>query len=657
MAVEVSKSCVLEEFRLEPEKRLLVRDGAPVRLANRPFQVLLYLVENRDRIVTRGELLEKFWDGRDVYDEALTKAVGAIRKALDENPENPRFIETRWAEGYRFIGQVTEESEFSAFSHIAVEKIREKKVVFEEEVIENDSPVAEKIISASEPETLTAQKRNSWKAVAAAALGIFSIAFAGLFFLRSNPAQNENPAPARFDSVAVLPLKNLLNKPDSEIFCEGLTESLINELSKIENLKVISRNSVFAFKNRDADPREIGKKLGASAILEGSVRENGEKLRVEVRLVNTANGQILWSGDNYDRAAGDVFEIQDDIARNVAARLRLKLTATDEKHLAERQTENVEAYQAYLKGRYFWKKKDAENLEKSRRFFEEAIRLDPNYALAYAGLSDYYNAGIWYAGFEPKAAAEAARRAALKAVELYPELPESYINLAHLAGGEWDWKSVRKYLERALETSPNNAEAWQAYAFLLLNFEGKKAEALDAVRRAQELDPLSRSINTDVGVMLTHLGRYDEAISEFKKTFETDPEFFDAYWNLGRALECKGDYAGAVAAFIESERLKGASEKRLAEYRAGFEKDGIRGFWLKALEVAKEDAKLNPGLSGWMAAVYSHLGEKDLAFEQLERTLETHSPYVNNLKSEYFFDPLRNDPRFTDLLRRAGLSD
>ncbi|MDQ4121756.1 MAG: FlgO family outer membrane protein [Acidobacteriota bacterium] len=650
MAVEFSKSYVLDEFRIEPEKRLLLRDNKPVRLANRPFQVLLYLIENRDRIVTRAELLEKFWDGRDVYDEALTKCVGAIRKALNENPENPRFIETRWAEGYRFIGQVTEESNYSELSGFAIEKVSETKLVIEE-IVETDSPVSEKIIPANAARQLSTQKRFPWKAGAVAVIGIVSITLGFLILLRLNANQNENLAPARFDSVAVLPLKNLSTKPESEIFSDGLTESLISELSKIENLKVISRNSVFAFKNKDTDPREIGKKLGAATVLEGTVRENGEMLRVEVRLVNTANGQILWNSDNFDRAPGDVFEIQDDIARNVATRLRLKLTSTDEERLAHRQTKNVEAYQAYVKGRYFWKKKDAENLEKARRFFEEAVRLDPNYALAYAGLVDYYNMGIWYAGFPPQQAAESAKRAASKAVELNPELPESYLNLAHIAAVEWDWEKNRKYLERSLELSPNEAQAWQSYAFYLLNVEGKKGEALEAIRRAQELDPLSRSINTDVGVMLTHLERYDEAITAFKEALETDPQFADTHWNLARTLERKGDYEQAFPAFLESARLNGFSEEYQKDLRAEFEKEGIRGYWLKSLEFAKKDTSV------WKAAIYSRLGEKDLAIEHLERAFAAREPLMVNLKSEYFFDSLRSDPRFTDLLRRAGLNE
>lgn len=654
MAVEVSKNYVLEEFQLIPEKRLLSREGKQVRLASRPFQVLLYLIENRERIVTRDELLEKFWDGREVYDQALTKCVGAIRKALNDNQEKPRFIETRWAEGYRFIGQIKEELTPFEASFVEIEKFRETKLVIEE-TDENESQAPEKIIPVQTPKQLSSQKQFSWKTAAIAACLILAVVLGGFFLLRLNTTNNQNASSAQFNSVAVLPLKNLSNKPENEIFIDGLTESLISSLSKIEGLKVIARNSVFAFKNKDEDVRKIGQKLGVETVLEGSVRENGDKLRVEVRLVNTADGQVLWSSENYDRALGDIFEIQDDIARTVTTRLRLKLTSADARRLAKRQTNSVEAYQAYVKGRYFWKKKDSEALEKARRFFEEAIKHDPNYALAYTGLADYYYIGIWYAGFPPKEAYKAAKRAALKAVELDPELPQSYASLSHIAVADWNWMSNRKYLERAIELDPNDAHSWQGYAFALLNIAGQKEEALAAIKRAQELDPLSRSVNTDVGVMLTHLGRYDEAIAAFKNTLETDPDFNDAYWNLGRALERKGDYREAVAVFIENERRAGASEERLAALRPSFERTGINGFWQKKIDFMKEDAKTSPPLHCWFAAVYARLGEKELAFEHLEKAYAAREPLLVNLKSEYLFDSLRSDARFKDLVSRVGL--
>lgn len=668
MALETGKNYVFEEFRLETEKRMLIRRGGEqIRLANRPFQVLFYLIENRDRIVSRNELLEKFWDGREVYDLAVTKCVGAIRKALDEPHENPRFIETRWAGGYRFIGNVEEQPAFRS-SFVEIEKTREVKLILEEsnengtlsdtetrgrgDAEKNPSNKLESKISNLKLQTMNrrvaASPRRRVLTIAAGAVLVLAV---GAFVL--SRYQQNKPAPIR--SIAVLPFKNLSSNPNGEIFTDGMTESLIGSLSRIEGLKVISRNSVSVFKGKDADPRKIAEKLGIETFIEGNVRENGGRIRVEVRLVNAENGEILWSGDDYDRAVGDVLEIQDEIARSVATRLRLKLTSADEQHLTKRQTNNPEAYQAFVKGRYFWKKKDAENLEKARKFFEEAIRLDPNYALAYAGLADYYLTGIWYADFAPIEATKNAKTAVAKVLEIDDQLPEAHTARARIAETEWDWETYGKELEKALELNPNDANYWQGYAFFLRNLAGRFDEAVTAIKRAQELDPLSVSINTDVGVMLTHAGRYDEAIETFKKTLETDPQFFDAYWNLGLAYERKGMNTEAVAAFIESERLKGRNEERFAVYCTGFEQADMRGFWQKWLEFGLVDAKEKNVPAYVIAAWYARAGEKEAALEWLEKSYAAHEPYLVNLKSEFAFDSLRSDSRFKDLLRRVGL--
>lgn len=653
MAVEFGRNYVLEEFRLEPEKRVLSRDGVQVRLANRPFQVLVYLIENYDRLVRRDELLERFWDGRDVYDEALTKCVGAIRKALKEPHENPRFIETRWAEGYRFIGNFEEQS---APSFVEIERTREIKFVLEESNGNGRKPAA----IAGELTGNDRPFRSGIRVIMPATVTFVLVLAAGAVFLAyqfTGPTTQTvltNPAP--INSIAVLPFKNLTNKPEREIFTDGMTESLIGSLSKIEDLKVISRNSVFAFKGKDADPREVGRQLNVAAILEGSVREDGERIRVEARLVNAETREIIWSSDSYDRSRGDLFEIQDDIARSVAARLRIQLTSDAEQRMTTRHTNNLEAYQAYVKGRHFWKQKTPEGLEKSRQFFDEAIRLDPNYALAYAGLVDYHVSGIWYANFPPQTAHENAKLAAARIFEINDSLPESHSARARLAGAEWDWETHRKEIERTLELNPNDAHYWQGYAFYLNNNAGRADEAVTAMKRAVELDPLSPNINTDVGVMLNHAGRYDEAIEVFRKTLEIDSRFNDAYYNLGIAYERKKLMREAVDAYITSWRLKGEREDRLAALQTAFEQSGVAGFWRKRLELLERDAQ-NKAISPFFLAQYqARLGEKDAAFQNLEKSYAAREPYLIALKSSFSFESLRDDPRFFDLARRVGLA-
>lgn len=627
---------------------------------------MLYLIENRDRIVPRRELLEKFWDGRDVYDEAVTKCVGAIRKALNEQHENPRFIETRWAGGYRFAGRIEEPPLFQS-SVVEIEKSREVRIVFEEMVENGDlaRAAACELTGATANSALIAQQSDpsvfrskpapripALRRMLALASAVCTVLIvAAVAFISSS--YQKRPAPIA--SIAVLPLRDLSPGTNNEVLADGISESLISSLSKIDGLKVVSRNSVSAFKDQDADTREIGRRLGVESFLEGSVSESGGRIRARIRLVRSENGEVLWSSDDYDRASVDILQIQDDLARSVATRLRLKLTAADQEKLAKRQTNNIDAYQAYVKGRYFWKKKDASNLEKARKFFEEAIRLDPNYAAAYTGLADYYLTGVWYADFSPEASLKKAKELFLTVSGIDDQLPDVHSARARIAAAEWDWETCRKEFERAIELNPNEANYWQGYAFVLRNLDGNYAEAVNAIRRAQELDPLSPSINTDVGVMLTHAGRYDEAIKAFERTLEIDPQFFDAFWNLGLAYERKRMFDEAAAAFIESERLKGKDDERLAAYRAAYEQGNMKGFWQKWLEFLLADVNGKNVPAYVIATGYARSGDNETAFKWLEKSFAAREPNLVNLKIDFAFDSLRADSRFADLLGRVGL--
>ncbi|HVE57203.1 MAG TPA: winged helix-turn-helix domain-containing protein, partial [Pyrinomonadaceae bacterium] len=453
MVSKAEKIYVFEEFRLEPDKRALHRvngSDEQIRLSNRPFQVLLYLLENRERFVGREELLEKFWDGREVYDTALTKAVGAVRKALNEPPENPRFIETRWAEGYRFIGNVEEQPVY-----LEIERTRKVRLVIEEDsepAATDDFPqaVSRNNLKVSNLKLQTARARFFTRGrTVAAVCGILALILLFYTLIRP-PASALQTKPASFNSIAVLPLKNLSGIADRDIFVDGMTESLISSFSKIKGLKVISRNSSAAFKDKAAPPHEIAERLGVTTYLEGNYRESGDKIRVDVRLVNAEDGEILWD-DNYEKSLGDVFAIQDEIARSVTTKLRLKLSSAEEQQIVKRQTSNIEAYQNYVKGRYFWKKKTPEDLETARRFFEKAIALDPDYALAYAGIASYYSTGIWYADFPPAEATKNAQAMAAKVFEIDAQSPEAHNLRAKLAELEWDWETCRHEYEKAIE--------------------------------------------------------------------------------------------------------------------------------------------------------------------------------------------------------------
>src|SRR5207253_1646978 len=326
---QLRKRYLLEDYSLVPDEQLLSRSGEPIHLPKKPFQVLTYLVEHRDRFVSRAELLDQFWDGKDVYDDALRKCVGAIRKALDDQSDDARFIETRWGVGYRYIGPVTEQIVREKTSITEIEKTRGVKIIVEEEEI-HDETALDKLPAASLALSPTLRLRAILKrhpAVAAWALLFLagSIGAAVITTSRQRPVPVETH-PAQIRSVAVLPLKNLTNDPESEYFSDGITENLINTLSRIEGLKVISLGSVLAFKGKEIHPREVGEKLDVGAVLEGSVLKSGERVRINVRLVSTEDGEVLWASDTYERAVGDIFVVQDKITRSVAAGLRIRLS-------------------------------------------------------------------------------------------------------------------------------------------------------------------------------------------------------------------------------------------------------------------------------------------------------------------------------------------
>ena len=392
MAAQVRKKYRIGELELEPEKCLLMRGDEPVHLPELPFQVLVYLVEHRDSVITRRELLDRFWDGHDSYEEALTRCVSTIRTQLGDPPTAPRYIETRKKVGYRFVADVEEEVAAPAQQLVEDPLVREPAIVeaasHEPALVEPpvepppvEPPPAERALRSVE------EPRKRGRVRVAVGLLCASLAIASAAVLRG-PAADAPRARQPVRSVAVLPLENLTGDPADEYFVDGITDSLITALSRIEGLKVVSRNSVFSFKGQEIDPRVVGSKLGVAAILEGSVLKRGDTVRVAVRLVSAEDGGVLWASGNYDRASSDVLRLQDDVAENVASGLRVTLAKRGRRGAAG--TESVEAYQLYAKGRYHLGRRTTADTEKAIKYFQDAIDIDPDYAMAYAGLAGGY---------------------------------------------------------------------------------------------------------------------------------------------------------------------------------------------------------------------------------------------------------------------------
>jgi TolB-like protein/DNA-binding winged helix-turn-helix (wHTH) protein/Tfp pilus assembly protein PilF len=655
MSTQVVKKYVFEDFWLEPETKLLLRNGEAIHLPTRPFRLLLHLVENRDRFVGRRELLDMFWEGRDVYDEGLTKCVGRIRKALNDQQESPRFIETRYADGYRFIGALEDEELFGDSSIVEIERTRDVKIVLEKEELESASTNDHAQGIDSHPSTLSVDapsaRRRSLPAALVLIATVVTVGALVAYRARGRNSVGVPPNLTAISSLAVLPLKNVSHDPASEYFSDGMTDSLITALAKIDGLRVVSRGSVFTLKDKEANPREVGKRLGVGALLEGTVDRTDKDIRVAVRLVSTNDGGVLWTSENYKRPLGDTFVIQDEIARGVTSGLRLKLTAQSAQRVTQHYTNNREAYESYLKGRYFWNERTIPNsLNKAISSFKDAVQKDPNYALAYSGLADSYIMSFWYAPQSSNDALVKAREAATMALRLDDTLSEVHTSMAAIAENEWNWTAAQTEFERAIELDPNYATAHHWYALYLAGFD-KPEQAIEEIRRARDSDPLSLPINADVGYVFFCLRRYDEAITEYQKALALNADF-------PMALE------GMALTYVKSGHLKEAVEliDRLPEESAICDKGYIYGV---AGERAKAKNMLAKIMRRWereyvspqcIAMVYSGLNDKGNSLFWLEKAYREHAPDLSLLGSP-FYDGLRTDPRFLDLERRVGMEE
>ena len=652
MAAEVKKKYQLGDFTLEPETKRFTRNGDELHLANRPFQVLLYLIENQDRLVSRNELLEKFWDGKDVYDDALRKAVGTIRKALNDHHDNPQFIETRWAGGYRYIGPIEELVFENGSSVVEIERTRGVKIIVEETVDEvSNEPTTAKLISPpSKP------KLSRFALISIIALVVL-LSGAVIFYvkpIRSTPNDLLSVTPVR--SIAVLPLKNLTGDANNEYFSDGVTESIITELSRVGELRVISRSSTFTFKGKETDPREVGKKLNVDALLEGSIQKKGDLLSVNVRLISTKDGSVLWTSKDFERPINTAYELQDTISCNVADELRTEFCGTVAQN-PKRNTHNSDAYQAYLKGRYHWNKRTGEGIKRSIEFYEQAIAIDSNYALAYAGLAESYVQGIWYVPFESKEVLPKAEKAAFKAIELDNSLAEAHTALASVYLLDWKWSGTERELQRAIELNPRYARAHHVHAFYFLTV-GRYDEAIASIRRAKELDPLNLVINTDEGNLLFSANRTDEAFEQWKKTLELDPNSAYTYRERANAYQFLGNESASIEDYSKAMELTGESAEKIAEYRQTTSKYGLKEIWRKDLNDLLAQEKRGKNISFLSIAwFYTLLGQKDEAFKYLEKAYNDHSAEMVILKPDQHFTPLRSDPRYTDLLKRMGLPE
>jgi len=476
----------------------------------------------------------------------------------------------------------------------------------------------------------------------------------GLFFLGRYTSSKQNAGtelPGK--SIAVLPFDNLSRDPDNAYFAEGVQDEILTRLAKVADLKVISRTSTQKYKSAPDNLRDIAKQLGVSNILEGSVQRAADQVRVTVQLINATTDAHLWA-ESYDRALTDIFTVESEIAKTIADTLRAKLTGSEERMMSKKPTANPEAYELYLKGRFFWNKRTGVDLRKSIDYFDQAVAKDPSYALAYAGLADAYVLLSGFGAASPKDSLPEAKAAAEKGLELDGTLGEAHASLAQaLLAYDFNFAGANREFRRAIELNPNYATAHHWYGESVLTPLGQFEDGVAELKRALQLDPLSVIINADVGTVLTSARRYDEAIEQLRKTLEMDPSFYYAHYNLGEALEMKGLTEDAVAEYQKATALNDdpVPQALLGHLYAKLgRKDEARRI-LQRLRDSPKERYVTPYL---FAMIHLGLGEKDRAIDFLEKTYEDRDGYsIAFIKVDPFLDPLHGDPRFEALVQKV----
>ena len=468
------------------------------------------------------------------------------------------------------------------------------------------------------------------------------------------PAVPRPPAPDEALSLAVLPLLNVSPDPSAEYLSDGITESIINSLSRLPRLHVLARSTVFRYKGQDVDPRAVGREMNVGAVLTGRLIQFGDSLIVRTELADAATGRQLW-GEEYQRRPDDILVLQEEISRKISESLRVKLSGEEEDRLAKRHTTSTEAYQTYLKGRFHWNKRTQEGIERGIEYFKEAIRLDPEYALAYAGIADSYAllGAVEYAALPPAEAMRLAREAALRALEIDDALAEAHASLAYVRIFDWNWPEAEREYRRSIELNPSYATAHHWYAHYLTAM-GRQTEAIVEIRRAREIDPLSLPINAGLGWHYYLTRQYDEAIREYRKTLELDANFYMAHFLLGMAYEQVSLYDEALSAYDRAIKLSGGSPAMRAAPGHAYAMTGRRAEAERVFDellAASEQGFVSPY---HVAVIHAALGETDEAFDWLGRAYDAQSEALIWLAVDPMLDVLRTDPRFTALMTRIG---
>ena len=624
-------------FELDLRAGELRKHGLRIRLQEQPFLVLATLLEHPGEVVTREELQKKLWPADTFvdFDHGLNKAINKVRDALSDSAESPRFVETVSRRGYRFIAEV-KVAEAPGRGPGPINEPQPKP-----EVVEQRDPATE--IAPLEPLRLS----PAWKiSVLVLVLLIASLA-AWRFYFPSRPS----PV---IRSLAVLPLESLSSDASQDYFADGMTDELISDLGQINALRVISRTSVMTYKHVRKPLPQIARELNVDAVVEGTVLRSGSKVRITAQLIEASSDKHLWS-QSYEGELRDALALQNRVAKAIADQIQINLNPQEQAALKNVKVVNPQAYESYLKGRYFWNKRTADGLKAALAYFNQAIDQDPKYAPAYSGLADTYAllADWEYGVMTPKEALPKAKAAAMKALELDDTLGEAHNSLAFcLDVFDWDFDSAGREYRRAIELNPGYATAHQWYASHLIVL-GRNGEAIAELRKAESLDPLSLIISADLADFLIIAHSYDESIRESRKTVEMDPNFALAHNQLGQAYLQKQMDDDAVAELQKAVQLSGNSPTCMANLARAYVASGKRSEASKLLGDLEKRSSSPYSHASEIAVIYIALGDTDQAMNWLEKGYDQR--FNPSVLLRPGFDSLRSDPRFESLLRRIGI--
>ncbi len=615
-----------DEFRVDVSKRLLTKgDGGQIPLTPKVFDTLLYLVRHSGKVIEKDELMREIWTDAVVEENNLNQNISILRRVFGEKPGEQRFIVTIAGHGYRFVPEVRPILDLG----FGIADIKT------EDQITNDD--------GQRTDGKTRIQSRTWL-IALAVLSVFALGVAGLYLWRGN----EESIDAPIKTIAVLPFKPLVLESRDEAFEFGMADTLISKLSGGDEVMVRPLSAIRRYNSLEQDSLTAGRELGVESILDGTIQRWGDRIRISAKLLRTSDGKQLWAGQ-FDEKFTDIFAVQDAISEKVAAALRIRLGGKEKKH----STENVEAYQLYMKGRYHIDKLTPSDLRTSISYFQQAIDIDPGYALAYTGLSQAYGVLAGVGEMSPAEAFPKAKAAVQKALEIDDTLGEAHLALCMGAFNyDWDWQSAEKECLRAIEIDPNNSDFHGNYALVLSN-TGRHAEALAEAKRSRELNPLNLAQSALEGQYLLHAGRPDEALKRLQKTSELEPNFWMPHLFAASAYIEKGMFAEAIAEARKEYELRGGNDIPFGTYALA--KSGKRG---EARAALKELLKLSATkyVSPYnIALIYNALDERDNALDCLEKGYEQRDPKMTFLKVEPKWNNLRLDPRFISLLKRMKL--